>query len=150
LFTGYQHRQAASPGEEAAVPVMTNRMLVTEIMPLPVNAGQTKDFTFTKLINSGKSSSTLRNYRLSLEFTSNPAWYAVQALPYLMEYPYECAEQVFSRYYAQQHCHLIANSDPKIKRVFDSWKMISPDALKSNLEKNQELKNIIAGRKSLG
>jgi len=132
-----------SDGEEAAVPVMTNRMLVTESMPLPVNAGQTKDFTFTKLINSGKSSSTLRNYRLSLEFTSNPAWYAVQALPYLMEYPYECAEQVFSRYYANSIATFIANSDPKIKRVFDSWKMISPDALKSNLEKNQELKNIL-------
>ncbi|MEJ7661767.1 MAG: hypothetical protein WKG07_20390 [Hymenobacter sp.] len=32
--------------------------------------------------------------------TANPAWYAVQSLPYLMEYPYECSEQVFSRLYA--------------------------------------------------
>ncbi|MEI6060953.1 MAG: alpha-2-macroglobulin family protein [Bacteroidota bacterium] len=134
---------AFSDGEEAAIPVLTNRMLVTESLPLPVNGMQQKKFTFDKLLNSGKPGSTLRNYRLSLEYTSNPAWYAVQALPYLMEYPYECAEQIFSRYYANSLASHIANSDPKIKRVFESWKTISPDALKSNLEKNEELKSIL-------
>jgi len=85
----------------------------------------------------------VRNYRLSLEYTSNPAWYAVQALPYLMEYPYECAEQIFSRYYANSLATHIANSDPKIKRLFESWATITPDALKSNLEKNEELKSVL-------
>lgn len=132
-----------SDGEEAAIPVLTNRMLVTESMPLPVNGMQHKTFTFDKLVNSASASSTLRYYRLSLEYTSNPAWYAVQALPYLMEYPYDCAEQVFSRYYANSLTTHIANSDPKIKRVFESWKTISPDALKSNLEKNQDLKSVL-------
>ncbi len=134
---------AFSDGEEAAIPVLTNRMLVTESMPLPVNGMQQKKFNFEKLVNSGKAGSTLRNYRLSLEYTSNPAWYAVQALPYLMEYPYECAEQLFSRYYANSLATHIANSDPKIKRVFESWKSITPDALKSNLEKNEELKSVL-------
>ncbi len=132
-----------SDGEEAAIPVLTNRMLVTESMPLPVNGMQQKKFNFNKLITSGKAGSTLRNYRLSLEYTSNPVWYAVQALPYLMEYPYDCAEQLFSRYYANSLATHIANSDPKIKRVFETWKDISPDALKSNLEKNQELKSVL-------
>lgn len=132
-----------SDGEEAAIPVLTNRMLVTESMPLPVNGMQQKKFTFDKLINSGKAGSTLRNYRLTLEYTSNPAWYAVQALPYLMEYPYDCAEQLFSRYYANSLATHIANSDPKIKRVFETWKNISPDALKSNLGKNEELKSVL-------
>lgn len=132
-----------SDGEEAAMPVLTNRMLVTESMPLPVNGMQQKKFTFDKLINSGKPGSTTRNYRLTLEYTSNPAWYAVQALPYLMEYPYECAEQLFSRYYANSLATHIANSDPKIKRIFESWKNITPDALKSNLEKNEELKSVL-------
>ena len=132
-----------SDGEEAPVPVLSDRMMVTETLPLPVNGNQTRHFTFEKLAGSGTAGSTLRNYRLTLEFTSNPAWYAVQALPYLMEYPYECAEQVFSRYYANSIAAFIANSDPEIKRVFESWKNISPDALKSNLEKNQELKSIL-------
>jgi uncharacterized protein YfaS (alpha-2-macroglobulin family) len=132
-----------SDGEEMAIPVLTNRMLVTESLPLPINGKQTKTFKFGKLLNSGSSGSTLRNHKLTLEFTSNPAWYAIQALPYLMEYPYQCAEQVFSRYYANSIATHVANSSPKIKRVFDSWKNLSPDALRSNLEKNQELKAVL-------
>ncbi|MCK6650414.1 MAG: hypothetical protein L6Q66_12225, partial [Bacteroidia bacterium] len=130
-------------GEEMAVPVLTNRMLVTETLPLPIRGNQTKTFSFEKLKNQSNGSSTLRNHKLTLEFTSNPAWYAVQSLPYLMEYPYECAEQTFSRFYANSIASHIANSSPKIKAVFDSWKNQSPDALLSNLEKNQELKSLM-------
>ncbi len=129
-------------GEEMAIPVLNNRMLVTETLPLPIRGKQTKDFTFEKLVNS-KSSTTLKNYKLTLEYTSNPAWYAIQALPYMMEYPYECAEQVFDRFYANSIAAHIANSHPKIKAVFDSWRTLTPNALLSNLEKNQELKSLM-------
>lgn len=131
-----------SDGEEMTIPVLTNRMLVTETMPMPLNGKQTKEFTMDKLVNSS-GSSTLQHHKLTLEFTSNPAWYAIQALPYLMEYPYECSEQLFSRYFANSMASHIANSSPKIKQVFDSWKSLSPDALRSNLEKNQELKALL-------
>ena len=128
-------------GEENVLPVLTNRMLVTETMPLPVRENQTRTFTFDKLKNN--QSTTLKHHRLTLEFTSNPAWYAIQALPYLMEYPYECNEQVFSRFYANSIASHVANSSPKIKTVFDSWKNETPEALLSNLEKNQELKALL-------
>jgi uncharacterized protein YfaS (alpha-2-macroglobulin family) len=131
-----------SDGEENTLPVLTNRMLVTESLPLPIRGKQTKTFKFEKLLQSGKSK-TLRHQSLTLEFTSNPAWYAIQALPYIMEYPYECSEQVFSRYYANSIAKHIVNSSLKIKRVFDSWKNADSDALLSNLEKNQELKSLL-------
>ncbi|MBN1447491.1 MAG: hypothetical protein JXA28_06140 [Bacteroidetes bacterium] len=129
-----------SDGEEMALPVLPNRMLVTETLPLHIRGGQTKNVTFEKLVNSG-SSSTLRHHQLTLEMTSQPAWYAVQALPYLMEYPYECSEQVFNRYYANSIAGHIVGSNPKIKRVFDAWK--NTDALLSNLQKNQDLKMLL-------
>lgn len=129
-----------SDGEEMALPVLPNRMLVTETMPMNIRGGQEKSFTFDKLVNSG-ASSTLRHHQLTLEMTSQPAWYAVQALPYLMEYPYECSEQVFSRYYANSIAAHIVNSNPKIKRVFEQWK--NTDALLSNLQKNQDLKMLL-------
>ncbi|MCF6366803.1 MAG: MG2 domain-containing protein [Bacteroidales bacterium] len=131
-----------SDGEQKPVPVLTNRMLVTESLPLPVRGKGKTEFKFEKLINSG-SSSSIKHHKLTLEFTSNPAWYAVQALPYLMEYPYECTEQTFSRFYANSIASHIANSNPKIKRVFDSWKEADAGALISNLEKNQELKAVL-------
>ena len=132
-----------SDGEEMALPVLTNRMLVTETMPLPIRGHQTKTFHFEKFINQNNGSTTLRNHKLTLEFTANPAWYAVQALPYIMEYPYECSEQTFARFYANSIASHIANSSPKIKAVFDSWKSKSPEALLSNLEKNQDLKSLM-------
>ncbi|CAN5444995.1 alpha-2-macroglobulin family protein [soil metagenome] len=127
-------------GEENALPILPNRMLVTETLPINLSGNQTKNLTFEKLVSSGKSK-TLRHHGLTLELTANPAWYAIQALPYLMEYPYECSEQVFNRYYANSIAAHIANSKPQIRAVFEQWK--TADNLVSNLEKNQELKNII-------
>ncbi|WOD42297.1 alpha-2-macroglobulin family protein [Hwangdonia lutea] len=128
-----------SDGEQNALPVLSNRMLVTETLPMWVRSNQTKTFTLDKLKTN--TSSTLKNHKLTLEITSNPAWYAVQALPYLMEYPYDCNEQIFSRYYANALASHIVNSNPRIQEVFNQW--ASQDALISKLEKNEELKSII-------
>ncbi|MEP7218060.1 MAG: alpha-2-macroglobulin family protein [Bacteroidota bacterium] len=129
-----------SDGEEAPIPVLPNRMLVTETLPMNIRAGQTRTFELAKLVNSG-GSPTLRNHRLTLETTSNPAWYAIQALPYLMEFPHECAEQTFERFYANSLASHLVNANPKIKAVFDRWK--NSDALLSNLEKNQDVKSVL-------
>ena len=128
-----------SDGEENSLPVISNRMLVTETMPLPIRGGQIKTFEFKRMSEISKSS-TLKQHKFTLEFTPNPAWLAIQSLPYIMEYPYDCTEQIFSRFYANSIATNVANAHPKIKKVFDSWKNYQPDALKSNLSKNQELK----------
>jgi len=133
---------AHSDGEEMIIPVLSNRMLVTESLPLMVRGNQTKTYKFESLSKAFESS-TLSFDRLTLEVTQNPAWYAIQALPYLIEYPHECAEQTFHRFYANAIASNIANSDPKIKKIFDIWRTIQPDALLSNLEKNEELKNVL-------
>ena len=103
-----------SDGEEGYLPVLSSRILVTESLPLPIRGPATKKFEFTKLLKSG-SSKTLQNQSLVVQMVSNPAWYAVLALPYLMEYPYECSEQTFNRLYANALARTIANSDPKIR-----------------------------------
>ncbi len=128
-----------SDGEQNVLPVLTNRMLVTETLPMWVRSNQTKTFVLDKLKDN--TSTTLKHHKLTLEITSNPAWYAVQALPYLMEYPHDCNEQIFSRYYANTLASHIANSNPRIQEVFDQW--ANSDALLSNLEKNQELKSVL-------
>jgi uncharacterized protein YfaS (alpha-2-macroglobulin family) len=128
-----------SDGEESSLPILTNRMLVTETLPMALRSGQTKEFTLQNLRNN--TSKTLDHHALTLEFTPNPAWYAVQALPYLMEYPYDCVEQIFNRYYANALAASVANATPKIRQVFERWK--GTDALESNLTKNQELKSAL-------
>ena len=128
-----------SDGEEGGLPVLSRRILVTESLPLSIRGPATKKFEFQKLADSGKSK-TLRSQSLTVQMVSNPAWYAVLALPYLMEYPYECSEQTFNRLYANALARHIANHDPKIRAVFDQWK--NTPALDSPLEKNQDLKSV--------
>jgi hypothetical protein len=95
-----------------------------------------------KLLESAKSD-TLQHQSLTAQVVSQPAWYAVQSLPYLMEYPYECAEQVFNRLYANALARHLATSNPKIRRVFDLWREAQPEALDSPLLKNAELKSVL-------
>ena len=127
-------------GEEGYLPVLSRRILVSESLPLPVRGKQTKEFVFTKLLESGKSP-TLQHQNLTVQMVSQPVWYAVMALPYLMEFPYECTEQTFNRLYANALTRHIANSDPKIRRIFNLWK--DTPALDSPLEKNQDLKAVM-------
>nr|HPI54078.1 alpha-2-macroglobulin family protein [Chitinophagaceae bacterium] len=131
-----------SDGEQNVLPVLLNSMLVTETMPLPVRVNSSKTFSMANLLGS-KNSSTLRHYGLTVEYTGNPAWYAIQSLPYLTDYPYECAEQTFNRYYANVLATHVANAYPSVKKVFAQWKDKDSAALLSNLSKNQELKNAL-------
>lgn len=135
-----------SDGEENPLPIVSNRMLVTESLPLPIRGNSSRNFTFTNLLKAN-ASPTLRHQQFTLEFTSNPAWYAVQALPYAMEYPHECTEQIFSRLYANTIAAHIANSTPRIQEVFNQWKNGAAnggrDALLSNLANNQSLKTAL-------
>lgn len=131
-----------SDGEEAALPVLTNRMLVTESQPLALNGGETKTFEFTAL-GKALASPSAKAHQFALEFSSNPAWYAVQALPYLMEYPYECTEQIFNRYYANALASSAANKYPNVRQVFNKWRDEGQNAMLSNLRKNQDLKALL-------
>jgi len=131
-----------SDGEEKAFPVLSNRMLVTEALPLPVRGKGSFDFKFDKLLNSSPGK-TLKNYKLTLEFASNPVWYAVQALPTMDDPKYPNADNIFRSYYTNSIAFFIANSNPAIKQVFESWKTFSNDALVSNLMKNEQLKSAL-------
>jgi Large extracellular alpha-helical protein len=128
-------------GEEFTLPVLPNRMLITETMPVYVNGPGNKRFTFDKL--KGNTSQTLQHFGYTLEFTAAPAWYAVLALPYLMEYTYDCNEQIFSKIYANALASHIVNSNPKIKETFEQWKSDGAEVLNSPLERNEELKTLL-------
>lgn len=130
----------AGDGEQNIVPVLTNRMLITESLPLLLPNGGKKQFSFDKLRTN--NSETLSHESVTVEYTSNPIWTVVQSLPYLMEYPYECAEQSFNRYYANTLAAYIVQQHPVIKNVFSNWAKDS-SSLQSNLSKNEELKQLL-------
>lgn len=131
-----------SDGEQKYLPVLPDKVLVTESLPLTIRNNQTRTFKLESLL---KNSSVVDTKNLTIEFTTNPAWYAVQALPTLSAPESENAMDYFTAYYANSLAAFIANSNPKISKVFDQWKNAtgSRDALVSNLQKNSELKNML-------
>lgn len=128
-----------SDGEENILPIMSNKVLLTESIPIWVKGNSKKEYVFDNLKNN--ESKTLKNHLFTLEYTSNPTWLALQSLPYLMEYQHECAEQTFSRYYGNFIATEIISSNPKIASLFESWKN-NPKAV-SKLTQNEELKSIV-------
>lgn len=132
---------AVSDGEESLLPVLTNRILVTESLPINSRKDGTTNFTFSKLLNY--TSNTLTHHLITIEYTSNPVWYAIQALPYIMEIPFVCAEQVWNQFYANALASHITNKLPRIKTYFEQWQQLDSSILMSNLEKNAELKSIL-------
>jgi len=136
------HSYDFSDGEQKYLPVLPDKVLITESLPLTVRGNETRTFSFESLI---KNSSKVESKNLSVEFSSNPAWYAVQALPTLSVPESENALDYFTAYYANSLAAFIANSNPKIAATFERWKKAggSREALLSNLEKNSELKNML-------
>ena len=129
-----------SDGEEGVLPVLSRRILVRESLPLPIRGNTSREFEFESLLNAGDSD-TLESQNLTVQMVSNPSWYAVMSLPYLMEFPHECSEQTFNRFYANALGQHIVTSDRRIEQVFDQWR--NTEALDSPLEKNEDLRNVL-------
>ena len=132
-----------SDGEQRYIPVLTDKQWVTETVPLNVNGEGAHTFSLENLFN--KHSKTASEQRLTVEFTAHPAWYVVQALPVVANPQNEDALSWATAYYAHSLAAFIVKENPRIKQVFDSWKAQSgtKETFMSNLQKNQELKNIL-------
>lgn len=128
-----------SDGEQKAVAVLPNRMLITEAVPVFVKEGETKTFVLENLKNT--DSKTLSNVSNTLELTTNPIWEIMFALPSLKNDQHNSADVVFNKWFADVLASEIFKANPKMKTVFEEYQ--SKGLLTSNLEKNQELKQTL-------
>jgi uncharacterized protein YfaS (alpha-2-macroglobulin family) len=132
-----------SDGEQHALAVLPSRMLVTESMHMDLNSGETKQFTMERLLEH--SSPTTEEYRLTLEFASSPAWYALQALPVLSNPVQDNAVDWFAACYSTSLGTHIGKSYPRVTAMVDAWQKEggTGESLQSQLNKNEELKNLL-------
>ena len=128
-----------SDGEQKAIPVLPNRMLVTDAVPIFVKEGETKTFVLDNLKNT--NSTTISNVSNTLELTTNPIWEIMFALPSLKNDQNSSADVVFNKWFADVLASEIFKANPKLKIVFEEYQ--SKGLLTSNLEKNQELKQLL-------
>ncbi|HNX97894.1 MAG TPA: alpha-2-macroglobulin family protein, partial [Candidatus Aminicenantes bacterium] len=110
-----------SDGEGGLLPVLPRRIAVRGAWALWVNGPGEKRFTPANLQDPA-SAATRKDLSLTVEMTGNPAWTAIMALPTLMEYPHECAEQLCNRLYANALARAVAVSHPRVRTVFEQWR----------------------------
>ena len=132
-----------SDAEQTLLPILSDRMVLTQSLPIYVRGGQTKEYTFENLVNN--KSNTRSSRFLKLEFAKDPIWYAVQALPSVATVEHENAVSYSAAHFASLMSEHIAKSNPKIFNVINTWKSQGMDkqTLLSNLEKNQDVKNVL-------
>lgn len=132
-----------SDGEQHVLPVLSNKAHVTETLALPVRGNETRTFSLDSLFN--RDSRTATDRKLTVEFTGNPAWLAIQALPALSEPATEDAISRATTWYANSLAAYIAASQPRIRTVFEAWKAKggTKETLLSRLEQNPDLKNVL-------
>ena len=129
-----------SDAEQHLLPVLNSEIFMTQTLPLTVAAETEKTFSLDSLSNPNGHE---KDYAYTLNFSSNPIWYAVQPLPHLNGISMYCPENAFYVFYANTLSSYIADNVPHLMSYIHKWKVETPDALLSQLEKDEDLKAIM-------
>ncbi len=129
-----------SDGEQHYLPILPDKERVTKSVPFTQHEPGVKSIDLTKLFPAGTA-----QQKLTIEYTNNPAWLMVQSLATLGQPAETNAIDQAASYYANLLAKTILDQTPKAKQVFEMWKREQGNetSLHSQLEKNQELKDII-------
>lgn len=124
-------------GEVNVLPVLSNRMLVTETKAFSVKPEMLKTIEFEALLKMHNSTSLI-NQGYSMELTTNPNWLILKSLPYLLDSQGESTNEIVETLYASLLADNLIQINPSIRTVLQQW--AKEYELQSPLSKNQDLK----------
>ena len=127
-------------GEQHYLPLLPDRELVTNSVAFTQHTAGIKTINLEKLFAVKDASD-----RLTIEYTDNPAWLMIQALPYVSEVSSHNAISLAAAYYANSIAQYILKQAPIIKHTIELWKQEKGKeiSLMSSLQKNEELKLMV-------
>ena len=129
-----------SDGEQHYLLILPDKVLITESFPINITDNQEQQFDFNAI---NQLADKVETQSLSFEFTANPIWYALQAMPALAEAPSDNAVDIFVAWYVNTLAGKIIEDNPTIQRVFQAIQISDSENWQSALLKNQELKDIL-------
>ncbi|MBP5340219.1 MAG: alpha-2-macroglobulin [Prevotella sp.] len=132
--------EGASDGEQHYLPLLPNREHVTVTMPFTQHEPGTKLIDLTKMVPSDATQA-----KLTFEYTNNPVWLLIQALPTLGHPDDDCAICQSASVYSNTLGQYIVDQNPQAKHVFEQWmrEAGTETSLNSALQKNEELKDLL-------
>lgn len=104
-----------SDGEQGPLPLLPNRQAVTQSISMFMNGAGVKDYTLAL-----PTSTTAQPVSLTLEYTANPVWLAIEALPYMAQCANPSNIYLFNSYYVNTLGRSIAARYPELKHCADS------------------------------
>jgi uncharacterized protein YfaS (alpha-2-macroglobulin family) len=144
-----------SDGEQHYLPILSDREMVTRTVPFTQHQPGMKTIDIAKLFpqekTTGPNLAPFTSKKLTIEYTNNPAWLTVQALPVLGQPWEKSAIELAASYYSNRLALHLMKQNPQVKTVFELWKQESlagnhtsqSATLSSQLNKNEELKDLL-------
>lgn len=130
-----------SDGEQHYLPVLPDRERVTVTVPFTQTKPGVTTIDLQNLIPQSDQSSP----KFTVEYTNNPAWFMIQALPSVGQpQDMNVVSQAASVYANSLALHLL-NQNPSVRGVFETWRNEkgAETSLQSALAKNEELKDLL-------
>ena len=141
-----------SDGEQHYLPVLSNRELVVNTLPITLHQPGEQSFNLSKLFlnKEGKQAKGAEDAKVTVEYTNNPSWLMVKALPAISNPDEEDAISLMSAIYAntitthiQKHLSLEKQPEQNLSQDNHSQKNLSQETirLQNQVEKLKKLQN---------
>ena len=131
-----------SDGEQHYLPVLSNRELVTNTLPITLHQPGEQSFDLSKLF-AGKDGKKVKNAddaKVTIEYTNNPSWLMIKALPAISNPDEEDAISLMSAIYANT---ITTHIQKYLSQENQSEKNLSQETirLQNQVEKLKKLQN---------
>lgn len=125
--------------QKGILPLVSNEVVITDSQPLIIRPGESNKLSVPQL----ESASLLktRPLKYGIEMASHPAWYALQAMPFVVNRGYDNAIDNADRLYVTTLAMAIRNLYPQLDEVLEKWSAQNKDGV-SSLETHASWKNI--------
>lgn len=131
-----------SDGEQHYLPVLSNRELVVNTLPITLHQKGEQNFDLSKLFlnKEGKQAKGTEDAKVTIEYTNNPSWLMVKALPAISNPDEENAISLMSAIYANT---ITTHIQKTLSLDNHSQKTLSQESirLQNQVEKLKKLQN---------
>lgn len=137
IFEAGEH----TDGEQRYLPVLEDKEWLTQTQPFVVSHEGDTVIRLGGLFQDNHPEAEHR--RLTVEYTANPLWYAVQALPSVLEPRTDDVLSLGAAYYASTLSSTLAVRYPQVKTAVEFWQREAGEELKSPLSGGEDLTGIV-------
>ncbi len=132
-----------SDGEQQIIPILPTRVFVTDSQPFFIPSHTDSTTVTLPDMTRKMQSGSVESYRMTLQYTNNPAWYAVQALPPLTEPTGNDAISLMANLFANSIAAQLATDNPRMVQAIETWEASGRANLTSPLTRDENLKQLL-------